>query len=466
MFLNRTKELQSLDILWKSGKAKLLVVYGRRRVGKSALLKAWIKNKPGLYWIATATTSDRQLQSFSEALYLFKNPKAKAPLDFSYPNWESALVEAADLAQRQQIVIVIDEFPYLIEANSEIPSLLQKIWDTRFETSKALLALTGSRIGMMEKHVLSSRGPLYGRASSVMWLDPLPFNELHRFLPKYSSPQLVEVYAITGGIPLYIKMFDDSLSVLANIQRELSSTTSLLKGEPYFLIHEELKEPMRYIAILEAMGQGKKQLTPLSAATGIEKTHLIPYLKTLETLRYIKRNIPITENKNVSRKGLYDFSDLFLKFYFRFIAPNQTLLEEGREKTVFKMIEDHFDAFVGKEGFEALCRQWMIVQANQDLLPFSPEVIDKYWDADVEIDVAALNKKQQAFIVGEAKWANEKCGLGVLQELNRKAEHITKKFKYHVNKFIFSKSGFAAPLIERARIENVRLVGIDALLNA
>ncbi|HLD45038.1 MAG TPA: ATP-binding protein [bacterium] len=463
MFFNRTKELRDLDTLWRSGEAQLIVLYGRRRVGKSSLLKAWIKNKRGLYWTATATTNERLLQSFSATLYLFKNPQAEIPPDFSYPNWESALVETATLANKQKIAIVIDEFPYLIEANAEIPSLLQKIWDAHFEKSKALLTLTGSRVGMMEKHVLSSRGPLYGRASSVLWLNPLPFNELHHFLPRYSKTQLVEIYAITGGVPLYIKMFDDSVPVLANIQRELSSTTSLLKGEPYFLIHEELKEPLRYVAILEALGLGKKHISQMSATTGIEKTHLIPYLKTLETLRYIKRNIPITENKNVSRKGLYDFSDLFLKFYFRFIAPHQTLLEDGLEKAVFKTITDQFDSFVGKEGFEALCRQWLVSQADQNKLPFNPDVIGKYWDSNIEIDLAALNKKQQALIVGEAKWTNEKCGLGVLQELNRKTEYINKKFGFHINKFIFSKAGFAAPLIERARIENVRLIGLDEI---
>ncbi|MBF0104605.1 MAG: ATP-binding protein [Deltaproteobacteria bacterium] len=463
MFYNRAKELHDLDSLWQSSKAQLVVVYGRRRVGKSVLLKAWIKNKPGFYWTATATTSERLLQSFSKALYVFKNPKAKTPQDFSYPNWESALVEVALLSQKEKVIVVIDEFPYLIEANAEISSLLQKIWDSHFENSKALLTLTGSRVGMIEKHVLSSRGPLYGRATSILWLDPLPFGELHHFLPRYSKTQLVEVYSITGGVPLYVKIFDDSISVLANIQRELSSTTSLLKGEPYFLIHEELKEPMRYVAILEALGMGKRQLSQIAATTGIEKPHLIPYLKTLETLRYVKRNISITENKNLSRKGLYDFSDLFLKFYFRFIAPCQTLLEEGREKVVLKAIEDQFDAFVGKEGFEALCQKWLTEQASQNALPFTPDIIGKYWDTVVEVDVAALSHKQQAVIIGESKWTNEKCGLSVLQALNKKADHIIKKFGFHVNKFIFSKSGFATPLIERARIENVRLVNIKEL---
>lgn len=460
MFFNRIIELNDLNNIWKADKAQLIVLYGRRRVGKSALTKFWGKDKPFFYWTATQTTSDRLLQSFSKEFLHFKTPDIETPPDFSYPNWESAFTDIASHASQNKFVMVIDELPYLIEADTEIPSLLQKMWDNGFEKSKIILILTGSRIGMIEKHILSSHGPLYGRAQAIIWLDPLPISEIHNFLPKYSSPQLVEVYSITGGVPLYVKIFDDSTSVFGNLQRELTSTTSILKGEPYFLIHEELKEPMRFIAILEAIGSGKKQLSQIAAATGIEGAHLAPYLKTLEGLRYIKRMVPITENRAKSRKGLYDFSDLFLKFYFRFIAPNQNLLEDGREESLLKIIENNFDAFVGKGCFETLCLNLLITRANKMELPFEPETFGKYWDQDIEVDVAALSKKKKAIIIGEAKYTNDKCGLGVLDELNHKAEHLNKKFGYHINKFIFAKSGFSNDLKERSRIENVNLVDL------
>lgn len=462
MFYNRKQELSDLDKIWQSRKTHLVVVYGRRRVGKSTLLKFWGNDKPAFYWTAAKTTNSRLLQSFSAAFQRYKNPEINVSSDFSYPAWESALLDAANYAKEDRLVVVIDEFPYLIEANPEIPSLIQKVWDNYIEEkSKMILVLTGSRIGMIEKNVLSSSSPLYGRASAIMWLDPLPLHEMHNFLPNYSPVQLVEVYAITGGVPLYINMFDSSISVLANLRQELTSTVSILKGEPYFLIHEELKEPMRFIAILEAIGTGKRQLSEISLATGIEKTHLMPYLKTLEGLRYIKRMISVTEDKNKSRKGLYEFSDPFLKFYFRFIAPNQNLIEENREEMLVRIIEDNFDAFVGKGCFEVLCQKWLVTKANKQELPFEPDIIGKYWDSGMEIDVAAISKKHQSMIIGEAKWTREKCGLEVLDSLNKKASQIQNKLGFHVNKFIFCRSGFTAPLVERAKIENVRLVDLE-----
>lgn len=463
MFWDRGRELQDLDRIWGSQKAGLVIVYGRRRVGKSTLLKFWCKDKPVLYWTATKTTGKRLLQSFSKTLQTFKNPDIKISNEFSYPNWESAFLDMASHSQSAKFIAVIDEFPYAIEAEPELPSLIQKIWDANLKDSKIILVLTGSRIGMVEKHILSSEGPLYGRASAIMWLDPLPLSEVHNFLPRYSRIQLVEVYAITGGVPLYIEIFDDSVSVLKNLKRELTSTTSILKGEPYFLLHEELKEPMRFIAILEAMGQGKKQLSEISMATGIEKTHLMPYFKTLEGLKYIKRYVPVTEDPKKSRKGVYHISDLFLKFYFRFIAPHQNLIEEGRQENILKIIQDNMDSFVGKNCFELLCRRWLASKAKKGELPFDPDVIGKYWDVKTEIDVAAISKKDRSMIIGEAKWTQKKCALRVLEDLNLKASHIQKEFGYHVIKFIFGRTGFTESLIQRARIEDVRLVDIGEI---
>lgn len=461
MFINREGELKDLEDLWKAKKAHLIVLYGRRRVGKTALLKFFGRDKKLFYWTATKTTGKRLLASFSAQFQLVKNPKATIPADFSYPSWESALLDVAEHCRANKLLVVFDEIPYAFEADTELPSLLQKLWDNELCDSKINLCLTGSRIGMVEKHVLSSGGPLYGRASAVIWLDPLPPDVLCKFLPRYSPSQLVEVYAITGGVPLYVKLFDDSIPVLANIERELSSSASIIKGEPYFLIHEELKEPMRYVAILEAVGNGKRAQTEIANAVGIEKTHLMPYLHTLEGLRFIKRQVSVTEDPKQSRKGIYVITDMFLKFYFRFIASNSGLLEEGREDKVFAEIASQFDSFVGKNGFEEICQRWLVNEAKKGGLPFDPDVIGKFWDPHVEIDAAALNRKHRSMIICEAKWTNKKCPLSVLDALNKKGEYISQKLGYHVNKMIFSKSGFEPRLIERARIENTRLVALE-----
>lgn len=465
MFFNRRQELDDLERLWKGDRANFIIVYGRRRVGKSSLLRVFGQNKPVFYWTATKTTNKRLLESFSKELQAFKNPKSVVPDEFSYPNWESALLELANISMEKRILAVIDEFPYAIDAEPELPSLLQKLWDNNFSRSKIDLCVTGSRIGMIEKHVLSSNGPLYGRANAVIWLDPLPPNIMREFLPQYSQSQLVEVYSITGGVPLYIEMFDGRVPVLENLKRALTSTTSILKGEPYFLIHEELKEPMRYVAILEAMGGGKSSQSEIARSIGIDKTHIVPYLHTLEGLKFIKRIVPVTENPKNSRKGIYIITDLFLKFYFRFIAPNINLIEERREEKVVDIIAANLDSFVGRAGFEDICRQWMIKEAKKSNLPFDPELIGKYWDSACEVDVAAISKKHKSLIIGEAKWTGKQCDIQTLAELNQKADYLAKNFGYHVNKMIFGKSGFSDGLTSRAKIENVRLVGLDELMS-
>lgn len=464
MFLNRKVELEELERIWRRSKAGFVVLYGRRRVGKSSLLKHFSKGRQVFYWTATKTTDKKLLQSFSREFHLFRNPTASIPDEFSYPNWESALMAIADNVRKNKIMVVFDEFPYAIDAVPELPSLLQKIWDDELKNSRIVLFVTGSRIGMVESHILSSKGPLYGRATDVIWLDPFPLNALHQFLPKYSKSQLVEVYSITGGVPLYIEIFDDSVCVLENLKREVLSKSSMLKAEPYFLIHEELKEPMRYAAILQELSGGKNTQAEVAKAIGVAPSHVIPYLHTLERLRYMGRHIPVTEERKSSRKSRYVLSDLFLKFYFRFIAPRMNLIEEGREALLFEEISKNWDSFVGKSGFEEICRLWCIDQAKKSHLSFEPDVIGKFWDSSVEVDIAMISKKHRSMIIGECKWTRKQCDISVLNDLNRKAAYLKKKFGYHINMMIFSKSDFADGLMERAKIENVKLIGLNEMI--
>lgn len=464
MFLNREVEITDLERIWNLKKASLIIVYGRRRVGKSALLRRWGEGKPLFYWTATRTTSKRLLQEFSATWSAFKNPKIILSPDFSYPTWEAVLLDVADYCRSRKVLIVIDEFPYAVEAESELPSLLQKLWDNAFSQTHSVVGISGSRIGIIENEVISSRGPLYGRARAILWLDPLGFPVLKKFLPRYSASQLVEIYAITGGVPLYIEIFDDSVSVMENLKRELFSKSSLFKTDPHFLISDELNEPARYVAILEALGEGKSSQSEIANAVGIEKTHVAPYLRTLEGLRYVKRNVPVTENPKKSRKGAYGICDLFLKFYFRFIAKNMGLLESGFEGRILQEITNQLDAYVGKNGFEELCRSWLIHEANAGKLPFEPDAIGRYWDSQIEVDCAAINHRHRSILIGEAKWTNRKCDLKVLYALDAKALHLSKKLGHHVNKVIFSKSGFDERLRERAKIENVRLIGAEEVL--
>jgi len=233
MFVDRETELASLNALLERRKAQFLVVYGRRRVGKTTLLIEWAKRSglPYLYWVAARESSPLLLRTFSQTVYKHSHPDQVVDPLFSYPSWETAMQEVANLAEAQQLILIVDEFPYLTEANPAIPSILQNSWDHLLKESQIVLVLAGSQIGMMVD-MLSYRAPLYGRATAQLGLKPLPFRAISQFFPRYSAEQCVAVYAILGGIPAYLERFDDAVSIGVNVREQILSITSIFQHEP------------------------------------------------------------------------------------------------------------------------------------------------------------------------------------------------------------------------------------------
>lgn len=457
-FINREKELSLLLEKASSGQAELLVVYGRRRIGKTALLSHWLKSQPAkqCYWVAHKTSSDRLLASFSQAIAPLISEDAAESLTFS--SWEAALNQAFKLAQKERLLFVIDEFPYLIQSCPELPSLLQKIWDREASGSKIVLSICGSHYQMMVDQFFSSRQPLFGRATGTLLVDEVPSRELAKFLPRYSADQIAQTAAVVGGVPQYLSLWDDQTPPIKNIENLILDASTLFKHEALFLIQEELPEPRTYLAILESLGA--RHLPPgiIAKEAGVDRGHVGKYLNTLVKLRFIQRLLSADlQTRQNTRTSRYEIRDPYLRFYFEFIYRHPEWIEQGRIKQLRKHIESRFDAYVGKQVYESWARDHIIELGDKEKLPFIPDEVGRAWNPKVEIDVFAINWKEKTALVGECKWKREKMAPKHLDSLRQRAEKLDRIEGFHLHYALFSKSGFTASLRDQDKHPNTLL---------
>lgn len=466
MFVGREAELRALnDILGRRG-AQFLVVYGRRRVGKTTLLLEWARRSqtPTLYWVAAREPSALLLRSFSQSIYAHAYPDRQIDPLFSYPSWEMALREAAALTQSQRLILIMDEFPYAAQSEHALPSLLQNAWDHAFKTTEVVLVLAGSQIGMMVD-ALSYHAPLYGRTTAQLSLKPLPFRSLSPFFPRYNAEQRVALYAILGGIPAYLEKFRDDLSLAANVREQILSPTSVFQQEALFLLQDEVREVNNYLAVIRAIGEGAHSLDEITLHSGIAKNHASTYLARLQELTFVQRQIPATLPKNKrTTQGRYVLDDAFLRFYFRFLAPNRILLEQGLSNRLWELISEGLRAFVGQTAFEEICRTWTLEQAAAGRLPFLPDMVGRHWSSDVEIDVVAINWSQRQLLLGECKWGVETVGNDVIESLvNVRAARVLAKLEgegWQMHFVFFARVGFTEAARSHAARVGARLVDL------
>lgn len=466
-FVNRRADIELLDSIWHKRGAQFTVVYGRRRVGKTALLNAFAGKGSLFHWIAYRATSKDLLQDFSTCIYPYLNDGRLSDSNFTYGTWKVALETIAlSAGRKKKIGVIIDEFPYLVEADASLPSVLQAVWDSKLSNSNIFLSISGSRIGMMKDEVLGSKGPLYGRATGIIYLRPIDFANLREFFPSYGYVQLVQVFAVTGGVPKYFEFISDKMTVLRNIETAIKDKTTLLTAEADLLLNEEFRETRIYLSVLRSLGRGPLYVSALASACGIDAKVLSRYLDHLIELGFVERRVSVGEDFTKSRKGRYLISDPFLNFYFRFITPHMQEIERGLTDQTIKDIRMNFDSFVGKCAFEKICREWLLRQVDAGKLNFVPEAIGEYWDRDMQVDVVALSRREQMMLAGEAKWTNTKVGLYVVRALEAKAKSLVKRYDYYCQPVIFSRSGFSSEALEAASKRNVQLIELNEMFTS
>ncbi len=373
MFVGRSHELAFLEEKYSEDTTQVIVIYGRHRVGKTTLATEFLKGKEGVYFLAQKNSfqPQRLTDKFAKEHNIFPKRTETFEETFSFIN------ENID----GRFIIILDEFPYLVEEDSSVPSQFQYIID-EILSPNIFLILQGSSIAMMEDEVLAYKSPLYGRRTGQIKLAPFSFHELIEFFPKKSMEELIEIYGVFDTIPAYLKLVDKSKNIFQNITENLLEKESFLFEEAEFLLRQELREPKKYQEILRAISNGKKRLSHIADEAGILPNVLTKYLESLLTLGIIKKVYPLSE-KELRRNTIYDFNDNYLRFYFHFIYPNRTLIEERREKELLHMIKKGFPSYMGPV-FEEACRAYLRKFYNR---------VGPYWNKDIEIDAIALNGK-------------------------------------------------------------------------
>ena len=425
VFVGRFAQLNLLDQLWASSRAELLILSGRRRVGKTRLLIHWAAGSGAnaLYWVAEPTSAFDQLRSFSQALYNFENPSDPAPQDFSYANWRQAFGQAARLTETRRLALAIDEFTYLLATEPGIAGILQNLWDQRLCQADLFLTISGSHIGMMERQVISYQAPLYGRASALLRLNPLPFSATRQFFPRYRPDERVAIYAMLGGIPAYWEQFDQAFSLDKNIRRQFLTPTRLLQDEPLLLLQDFLTDPHNYLAILRAIAHGARTPKEMAGFTGLDAHHIPAYVSKLVDTGFVERKMPVTAPDSL-RLGRHHITDPFLRFYFRFLAQRQAQLAQGIQDQALAEIKKHLIDFIGTYTWEELCREWILQAGVRGQLPFLPDQVGSTWTRTAQVDVVGVNFMEKTLILGECQWSAAAVERPVLSGLVEKAAQV------------------------------------------
>ena len=463
-FIGRTSELATLNAELEHGSG-FVVIYGRRRVGKTTLIKEFIKDKRAFYFLATTESEAQSMKRFAGALSrTTKNPMLSK---VTFTDWLDLFQVVADDHSDEKKVLVIDEFPYLVKTNPDFPSILQNAWGEVLKDHNVMLILCGSLISMMKKHALAYDSPLYGRRTAQIRLMPLQFTDVYA-AQNLSFEQAVEQYAITGGVPKYMEFFQTDEPLVEQIRRVVLSKNGFLYEEPDFLLNEEVQTPINYFSVLKAISDGNHKLSKIGMTMAQDTSAITPYLKTLIDLGFVTKNVPITEkNPERSRKGLYYVSDNFIRFWFRYVYPFKGELELDNQQIVLdEMGKDFKQKFVAF-AYESICRNIFAELCRKGQIDFAPSRIGSYWrndnEGDTEIDVAAVDNQHKRLFLGECKYHAKPVDVAVYSALQEKGQskELTAAFKgYEIVYGLFSKSGFTDRLVEMAA-ENPNLILIQ-----
>jgi AAA+ ATPase superfamily predicted ATPase len=461
-FLGRETELALLDETWDSPAAQMLILYGRRRVGKTALLVHWMhqSRQRVLYWVATPSSADAQLKSFSQAVYNFAAPQLPATDDFTYGSWDRAWQQVAWLAQNERLALFTDEFTYLLEVTPQLAGQLQNFWDHTLARSNLMLVLCGSHLGMMKREFLSYQAPLYGRASAQIHLRPLPFGITRAYFPNYSAADRVALYSIFGGVPAYWERIDQRLSVSKNILRQLLRPNNLMQSEPRLLLQDFVSNPHNYVAILTAIAHEARTPKEIEAATGLPNVQVPKYLSVLAKAGFVERKTSITGNPN-ARSGRHHVIDPYLRFYYRFLEKRQDQIALGIQEQALAEISRHMVDFIGTHTWEELCQEWTLRAGAKGALPFLPDQVGSAWNRQVQIDVAGINRMEKTLILGECRWGQTAIERPVLSSLIEKAKQIVPaQGKWRVYFLGFSRNGWTSGAYAlRDEVENNPISG-------
>ncbi len=459
MFFGRENEISTLNKRYNSDEFECVVIYGRRRVGKTTIINEFCKDKDVIYFSALETTSDENLKTFSKSIHSYLYPNSGTTATFE--SYEHAFDVITNTSKGKRLVLVIDEYPYLAKSEASISSRIQHLIDHKWQESKLFLILCGSSMSFMENQVLGYQSPLFGRRTAQLKISAMTYKEMTAFNKDLSCKKQALIYGITGGIPHYINKLNVKKSVDTALIDNLFDNSSYLFEEPENLLKQELREPAVYNSIIKAVAEGASRLNEISTKSGLENSKCTKYITTLTSLGIIKKETPTGEKSG--RKTIYKISDNFFRFWYRFVPMNISAINSGRISSIYDVTVKPFLSDYMGLIFEKMCKDYLLKYAEN--LPIILSDIGQWWGTDnkekkeVEIDIVGTPASGNEYIIGSCKYKNEKIGVNELELLKKYANVFGKGSKYHY--YIFSKAGFKTELIELAKKEEVKLLTLE-----
>ncbi|MBQ3226978.1 MAG: ATP-binding protein [Clostridia bacterium] len=462
MFIGRERELKKLNSLYGTDIFQFPVIYGRRRVGKTALINEFIRGKDAISFTGIESTASQNLENLSHAIHHYVGGAGEAPI---YSSFQSALEAIFKLSENKRLVFSIDEYPYVAKAYKPFSSVLQKLIDKYKDNSQLYLILCGSSMSFMEEQVLGYKSPLYGRRTAQFKILPFDFAESRKYFKNFSDEDMALIYGIVGGTPQYLLQIDDSLSVEDNIKDNVLDPNSYLFEEPANLLKQEVQKASLYNAIISAIATGCTKLSEISVKVGETTSACAICLKKLLTLGIIKKETPFKEDS--TKKTIYIIDDNLFRFWYRFVPQNLSLLQNSMIDVAYKSVSDGMSTYMGMV-FEEICKQYLWQLNRMSKTPATFTELGRWWGNDpnekkqVEIDMIAECNNDTA-IFGECKWTNERVDTKVLETLLYRSGLFHYK---NVYLYLFSKSGFTKGCEEKAdELGNVTLVTFQDIMN-
>jgi AAA+ ATPase superfamily predicted ATPase len=457
-FWDRERELGLLEKQYRQKGSNLVVVYGRRRVGKTTTLARFCADKPSIFYLADRSMETTLMQRMLASMARFLGDDLLAQV--TPPDWDWILSQFVQRAHwEDKIVLVIDEFQALAQVNEAFPSILQRLWDTQLKAQNLMLVLCGSLVGMMYRTTLAYDSPLYGRRTGQLRMRPLSFSDLYETF-SLSFNDMVELYAVTGGVPVYVEALTEGTDtvpdapradLLRRIDENVLDPSGRLYDEPRFVLSGEVSETTTFFSVLHAIAAGNRQTTHIAGKLGLSTSYLSSYTRILLDLEVLDRRLPVTANPRRSRRSLYYIGDNFFDFWFRYVYPYQGEIESGRPRIAQEDIRQTFGQYVS-HPFEDCIRDWLWRLQEREQLPFALHKLGSWWNKRTEIDLVGLNETTHDIVFGECKWSQSPVGLDVLKSLYNKAHQVPwnrdERREWYV---LASRSGFHDSLIERAR---------------
>lgn len=464
MFIGRKRELNDLKQRYENGKFEFAVMYGRRRVGKTTLINEFVKDKEVIFYTGIEGNEKENLEGLSKSIYSLSQDFADTSSSFA--SFQEALETAFKIAEKRRIVFVIDEYPYIAGSYKALSSILQILIDRNKNTSKMFLILCGSSLSFMENQVLGYKSPLFGRRTCQYKIMPFEFFEIKNYYNKFSSTDLAVIYGITGGIPLYMSLMNDNLSVEENIKANFLVPNAYLFEEPTNLIKQECRDPAQYNSIIKAIATGSSRMSEICSKTGLDTGLTTSYLNKLMSLGIVKKEMPFGTDS--SRKTIYALEDSMFRFWYRFIPDNLAIINRGLTDVVYKKIVPQITSFMGGV-FEEICKQYLWELNRQGKAAITFTDLGRWWGNDpknkceAEIDIIGTADDKSALFC-ECKWTHENVDTGVLDTLAKRS----KLFSFsNVFLYLFAKIAFTKGCIDKAiELGNVELVSFDEMMKS